>query len=364
MNLTLFVVLGVIIVVAVCGCVLRWRLRLLRDLFESRLPVGVTRRVGWRCWVSVRPGLRVWTTANLPSAHEIVDALLGVGSLYPGWVPSHQVSGRGLHSRWVCKLRRPSSAPVSPSQITASPDDRIVVGIGLDGRPVTVSETASALTVGLTGSGKGSVMATMIASRLGCLRSGSLELWGIDLKGGVEMSLYGEGVFARHAYTLEDAVGLLQDLVAECERRMDLMRGEKRTWTSQERARIVLIIDEAAELNNRVDRKVSDEALALLDSILRRGRALGVTVWAFSQDPRLVSFPLRDRFSQRLAMRLNSRSEAELLLGEDAIQNGAAPWLISPALPGAGYLWDVERCEAQFFRAAWFSDEDVKHLGA
>lgn len=343
--------------------IIRWRLSRLRCLFESRLPVDVTRRDGWWCRASARPGVRVWVTANIISEHEVVDALLAVGELYRGWVPLHRLVGRGLRSRWVCVLRRPSGTPVAPSLIGASPDGRIMVGIGLDGRPVTVSETASVLTVGLTGSGKGSMMATMVASLGELCREDLLRLVGIDLKGGVEMSLY-EGVFARHAYTLKDALALLRDLTAECDRRMELMRGATRNWGAGDRCRIILFIDEAAELNNRNDRKTSDEALVLLDSILRRGRALGVTVVAFSQDPRLASFPLRDRFPQRIALRLNSRTEAQMLLGEDAVRCGAAPWLISPTLPGSGYVWDAEHGETRYFRSVWFSDDDIRKLGA
>ena len=129
--------------------------------------------------------------------------------------------------------------------------------------------------------------------------------------------------------------------ILQLHHRMDSLRGRARELPpTPEYPRIVLLIDEAAELHGKADRKKSELVTRLLDSILRRGRALGIVVVALSQDPRVESVPLRARFPQRIALRLNSEEEAVMLLGREAVDRGATPWLISPDQQGSGFIWN------------------------
>ena len=230
---------------------------------------------------------------------------------------------------------------------------------------IAVNAAEHTLVVGLTGSGKGSVMAAWVDAVMDMIVDGQAQLWGIDLKGGVEMSLYNRVFDEHHAYNADEAVTLLQALSDECTRRMDVMQGRVRQLPpSTAYPRIVLLIDEAAEMHSKVDRKTSDRLTQLLDSILRRGRALDVIVVAFSQDPRVESIPLRSRFPQRVAMRLNSPEETSMLLGAEAVERGATPWLIDPDLPGSGFVWNRDAGTVTYFRAPWYSDDDLRHIGA
>lgn len=240
--------------------------------------------------------------------------------------------------------------------------------IALPGRRIWLVPTDIAehtLVIGLTGSGKGSIMATYVDGLSQLYEDGLVQFWGIDLKGGIEMSMYGTLFESHHAYTLDEAVALLQNLSTECDHRMDSLRGRARELPpTPEYPRIVLLIDEAAELHGKADRKKSELVTRLLDSILRRGRALGIVVVALSQDPRVESVPLRARFPQRIALRLNSEEEAVMLLGREAVDRGATPWLISPDQQGSGFIWNQTTGTVDYFRAPWYGDDDLMELGA
>lgn len=353
--------------VVVIGCIgVFMAVERLRAEISARLPHAITSRDGWACRVFALPGYRSWTVPTIVTEEQAINALMEVAKSYPGWIPTHRLLGRGTRARWLLQLRRPSSKPIRPEQITVSRDpNEIRIGLDLRHKPVAVSATEHTLVVGLTGSGKGSVMATYVDAVMDMVREGRAQLWGIDLKGGVEMSLYG-GVFDEHrAYNLDETVTLLQALSDECDRRMDAMRGRVRQLPpSTAYPRIVLMIDEAAEVRSKTDRKTVEKIMQLLDSILRRGRALDVVVVAFTQDPRVESIPLRARFPQRIALRLNTEEEAVMLLGKDAVERGATPWLIAPDQPGSGFVWNRDIGSVVHFRAPWYSDDDLRHIGA
>ncbi len=100
----------------------------------------------------------------------------------------------------------------------AEPDpdlERLPIGRRQDGTPWTHRLIGTHLLVaGATGSGKGSVVWSLIRSMGWAIREGSVEVWAIDPKGGMELNP-GAGLFSRFAYgdaasmveLLEDAVG-------------------------------------------------------------------------------------------------------------------------------------------------------------
>ena len=89
-------------------------------------------------------------------------------------------------------------------------------------------------------------MATYVDGLSQLYEDGLVQFWGIDLKGGIEMSMYGTLFESHHAYTLDEAVALLQNLSTECDHRMDSLRGRARELPpTPEYPRIVLLIDEA-----------------------------------------------------------------------------------------------------------------------
>lgn len=363
-ELNLIIAAGTVVAIGI-AIVLMAAERLQSEM-SRRFPHEITSRDQWTCRAIAWPGSRYWIVPTSVTEKQVLDALTEVAKTYPGWIPAHRLLGRGVRAHWMLELHRPSPKPIRPERIAASRDqDWIHIGLDLRRKPVAVNAAEHTLVVGLTGSGKGSVMATWVDAVMDMIVDGQAQLWGIDLKGGVEMSLYNRVFDEHHAYTVDEALNLLQGLSDECDRRMSAMRGRVRKLPpSTAYPHIILMIDEAAEMHSKIDRKTMEKITQLLDSILRRGRALGITVVAFTQDPRVESIPLRSRFSQRIALRLNTEDEAVMLLGKDAVARGAAPWLIAPNMPGSGFVWNRDIGSVSYFRAPWYSDDDLRRLGA
>lgn len=360
-------ILVVVVGVAVVTLILVGQLRKLRHTIEGHLPDTVIRRDGWSCHAVALPGRRIWLVPTDVTERQVMDVLAETSKAYPSWIPSHQMLGRGTRARWMLSICRPTRRTIRREDMPMEKDPAHQVCIGLDLRrkPVMIRSNEHTLVIGLTGSGKGSIMATYVDGLSQLYEAGLVQFWGIDLKGGIEMALYGSLFDLHHAYTLDEAVVLLQDLSNECDHRMGHMRGRLRELPpTPEHPRIVLLIDEAAELHGKTDRKKNEQITRLLDSVLRRGRALGVVVVALSQDPRVESIPLRARFPQRVALRLNSEEETAMLLGREAIDRGATPWLISSDQQGAGFVWNQNTGTVSYFRAPWYSDDDLKELDA
>lgn len=270
------------------------RLRKLRHTIEHHMPEAVVRRDGWGCRAIALPGRRIWLVPTDIAEQQAMDALKETAKAYPGWIPSHRMMGRGTRAYWLLSVRRPARKIIRREDIPAEKDPAhyVCIGLNLSRKPVMIRSDEHTLVIGLTGSGKGSIMATYVDGLSQLYEDGLVQFWGIDLKGGIEMSMYGTLFESHHAYTLDEAVALLQNLSTECDHRMDSLRGRARELPpTPEYPRIVLLIDEAAELHGKADRKKSELVTRLLDSILRRGRALGIVVVALSQDPRVESVP-------------------------------------------------------------------------
>lgn len=248
------------------------------------------------------------------------------------------------------------------------PADINVIGYGRDrsGRPVAVAASRHTLVTGLTGSGKGSIAGGWLKAQAPFIVKGLVQLDYIDLKGGMEAGMVNPKLIHHHAWSLSEAADLLHKLDNEVARRQDKYRGVVRMVTPDVEPRLLLMIDEAAELTIGIGKAKSEaaEVTALLDSILRRGRSCGVVVVALTQDPRVQAMPLRPRFPQRLALRLNSEVEARMALGDAAVDNGATPWLIPADEPGTCWYADLDTGTAQCFRAPYVDDDTLRMLGA
>lgn len=242
------------------------------------------------------------------------------------------------------------------------------IGYGRDqrGRPVAVSATRHTLVTGLTGSGKGSISGGWLKAQTPYIVAGLVRLYYIDLKGGMEAGMLDQSLIYQQAWSLPEAVDLLRDFDVEAARRQDAYRGVTRDLSPDMEPRMLLMIDEAAELTVAVgeNKKYASTAIGMLDSILRRGRSSGAVVVAMTQDPRVQSFPLRPRFPQRLALRLNDEVEARMALGDIAVEHGAAPWLIPADKPGSCWYSDLDSGgDVQFFRAPYVDDDTLRTLG-
>ncbi|MCH9733622.1 MAG: cell division protein FtsK [Actinomycetia bacterium] len=194
------------------------------------------------------------------------------------------------------------------------------------------------LTVGCSGAGKGSVL-WGIAGGLGpAVKSGTVRLLAVDLKYGIEVSI-GRSLFTAIATTEADAARLLNALEKLLDRRGQRMAGKARSHTpSLAEPLVVLLIDELAGLTAYMnDPALKKQVANSLSRILTKGRAIGIVVAAFVQDPRKEVLPMRGLFNQTIALRLRSRDEVAMVLG-DGVADAAPAHRIKPEEPGAGYV--------------------------
>jgi len=179
-----------------------------------------------------------------------------------------------------------------------------------------------------------------------------VRLWGIDLKGGVEVAV-GARMFSSVAMDERAALELLNSLHGVIGERQAAMRGRTRLFEPSEGDPAhVLLIDELAVLTGYASRDVVNEATTLLKRILTQGRALGVVVVAFVQDPRKETVGMRELFTQTIALRLASTSETRMVLG-DGYGDLAPAHRIDRTMPGVGYVvrndGEVERVRADYW---------------
>lgn len=241
------------------------------------------------------------------------------------------------------------------------PGSRYVLGSEIANPKIDVSvpRTAHLAIIGESNSGKGSVLANLISQEV--IAGG--EIWFIDLKAGMEAENYAQ-VLDRKAYDLDKAEALLADFNAGVDTRAEQWRGKMRSLDDAQAAHRLLVIDEAADMiRSGANKKKSDACVELVRSALSRSRALNCTVVIATQNPRVsTSLPYRSLLLTTLALRLNSKSEAVMAMGEDAVRRGARPWQIPFNRPGDGYLWDAETNSVRFLHVPFVTDEEIHSL--
>ena len=252
----------------------------------------------------------------------------------------------------------PPVDPQEPPDFTALP-----LGRQEDGRAWLLRLLGThVLIAGASGSGKGSVLGSLLRALGPGIRDGSAQIWAIDPKGGMELTP-ASGLFARFAYdSPESMVRLLEDAVTLMRSRAEgLRRAQKRVHTpTVGDPLIVVVVDELAALTAYVgDRDLKRRAEAALQLLLSQGRAPGVLVVAAVQDPGKDVVAFRDLFTARIALRLLEDVQVDMVLGRSARLRGAECDQIPASLPGTGYVVREGIREPVRVRAAYLSDDDV-----
>ena len=240
-------------------------------------------------------------------------------------------------------MRQHLSTPqvaAAPTQITTS---AIELGRRENGSRWTLRVAGRhTLTVGCSGSGKGSIF-WGIAGGLGpSVKAEVVHLLAVDLKYGVEVAI-GAALFTKIATTEADAASILHKVEEIMDERGRRMAGRARDHTpTAAEPLIVLLIDELAGLTAYMnDQTLRKQVATSLSRILTKGRALGIVVVAFMQDPRKEILPMRGLFTQTIALRLRSRDEVAMVLG-DGLADKAPVHRINPNEPGTGYVIDED----------------------
>jgi DNA segregation ATPase FtsK/SpoIIIE, S-DNA-T family len=196
------------------------------------------------------------------------------------------------------------------------------------------------LTAGKTGSGKSSLLHTLITAGAAHYRPDQLQFYLLDFKKGVEFKVYADAPLP-HARVIgieserEFGRSVLQRLDADMQQRGERFRGagvqdlaEYRGQTGQSMPRIMLVVDEFQELFVRDDSLAADCAM-LLDRLVRQGRSFGMHVVLSSQSLAGAHSLPRATLGQmavRIALQC-SESDAAMILGDD---NVAAKFISRP----------------------------------
>ncbi|MGH9116435.1 MAG: FtsK/SpoIIIE domain-containing protein [Acidimicrobiales bacterium] len=239
------------------------------------------------------------------------------------------------------------------------------IGITETGGPWTVRLAGNhVLVAGVTGAGKSSVVWSMIRALAPLLAAGVVQLWGVDPKGGMELGA-GRRLFTRFAGgDLDGMVELLEAAVDAMRDRADRYAGVRRTHqATRAEPLLVVVVDEMAFLTAYAgDNKLRDRANKALAVLLTQGRAVGVSVVAALQDPRKEVLGYRNLFPTKIALRLDERTQVDMILGEGARNAGARADRIADSTPGVGYVKVDGIREPQRVRAAHVTDSDIAEL--
>jgi DNA segregation ATPase FtsK/SpoIIIE, S-DNA-T family len=209
---------------------------------------------------------------------------------------------------------------------------RLLVPLGADisGQPIQLDfsspDSPHLLVAGTTGSGK-SVALDTILHGLCRYPAESLRLRLVDPKGtellDFEDDPHTDGPIGGDA---SDALGILEDAVAEMQRRYELMRPlrtrdlvqfnaaveeeeDRRPW-------IVIVLDEYADLTSDPDDKSQIEGL--LRRLTQKARAAGIHVIAATQRPSadVISTTIRSNLPAQLALRVKTATDSRIILDE------------------------------------------------
>ncbi|MGL5827644.1 MAG: FtsK/SpoIIIE domain-containing protein [Nocardioides sp.] len=217
------------------------------------------------------------------------------------------------------------------------------------------------LVAGCSGSGKGSIVWGVCVGLAPAVRAGTVRLWGIDLKRGVELAT-GRGLFYRLAITPADAIEVLEELLRVIDERAARMVGVTRDHMPIAGDPLhVLVIDELAKLIAYADIDTKRKASRLLAEILSQGRALGVVVLGFLQDPSKETVPMRNLFTQIIGLRLRSSDETGMIF--DGMARHAPAHQISPVLQGTAWIID-DTGAVDRVRADYWTDEVIRAVAA
>ncbi|MGY1869835.1 FtsK/SpoIIIE domain-containing protein [Nocardia gipuzkoensis] len=220
------------------------------------------------------------------------------------------------------------------------------------------------LVAGATGSGKGSVLWSIIAALGPAIKAGLVDLYLADPKGGAEFGKGENRLFVRFATDNTTILAMLAEAVDLMRERLARMRaaGLRKIVPSTDEPLILIIIDEAASLSSYATREEQQEFRRLTGLLLSQGRAAAVSVIAALQDPSKETMPNRQLFPVRIGLRLDEPTQNAMVHGQGARDRGARCDEISDRTPGVGYVGEDGTTDFVRVRAFYVSDDDIDAL--
>lgn len=223
---------------------------------------------------------------------------------------------------------------------------------------------AHVLLGGMTGAGKSGLLWSLIRGLCPDIRSGVVQLWGSDAKGGMELGM-GRELFTR--FCREDPKELeamLLELVAISRARAARLEGtDRKLEPTTAEPLYVLVIDEfAAVISLVTDRQLAGRIERLLGTLLSQGRATAIHVLGAIQEPLKSVLTLRGLFSHRVAMRYVEEKYADATLGAGARARGAVCDGPMCREDGMAFMMRDKAIMPSRVRAAWVPNELIRAM--
>ncbi|WP_051132788.1 FtsK/SpoIIIE domain-containing protein [Nocardia paucivorans] len=281
---------------------------------------------------------------------------------YPGFVRLHLRIFDTLED--AISVGEPVPVPADLDRITTES-----VGVDLEAVPVGVTEDGDEwrlqvlyrhiLIAGATGSGKGSVLWSIIAGLGPAIKAGLVDVLMADPKGGMEFGRGQDRLWTDFQWTADGIIGMLTAAEAQLQERAARFRaaGIRKFVPSVDEPLKLIVIDEYAALSAFATREQMVEGMRLLGLILTQGRAVGYSVIVAVQDPSKETAPNRQLFTTRIGLRLDEPTQTVMVHGQGARDRGALCDRISDCTPGVGYVGQDGTSGFVRVRAFWVSDD-------
>lgn len=329
-------------------------------------------------------------SADGSSVHYADSAVKGKKLIWKGFEMPQMNKMEGILNTLKSGIKSADKIVVDFAKIVPNRDEwfkgdcseELSIPIGVHGANIVqnlrfgIGGSHHALVAGQTGSGKSSLLHTIIMSSLIKYPADQLQIFLVDFKRGVEFKIYAN-------YSLENfkviaieserefGCSVLEYLDREQSKRADLFKGinvdnvnDYRAKSGKKLPRILLIIDEFHVLFSKdTNDSMSKHSSAYLEQIIRQGRAFGIHVILASQTMANIGGISNGVWGQvgvRIALKC-PKSDAKFVLGND--NDGVD--LLSAENPGqAVYNSDCGNIIANtIFRVAYIEqDEQDKYL--
>ena len=307
---------------------------------------------GWTARVLLRKGK---TTGEVIGKIPVLESNLG---LRPG---SMRVFADGKRAdRFIMRVieNDPHAVPVPwPGPSITSVTEMVEIGLTEDGQPVRVLLLRrNVLVGGIAGAGKSGILNVIIATLAACR---DVVLWGVDLKGGMELQPW-SACFDRLATTPDEAAGLFRDAVGWLNHRAseNAAQGKRVHEPAPDDPALIIITDEHAEL--------PAQAHEYADSIARRGRAVAVNLIAATQRPTQTAMgkdtAVRSQMDVRICLRVREKRDVDLILGQGSVNAGWHAHQL--AQPGEFLISDPGHTAPERNRAYLLTDERIARHAA